>query len=281
MSRITHHASRIAEDQSLLALAATQTVMSTNISLHGKIALVTGGGRGIGKAITRRFAEAGASVVIASRKLENLQATAKEFASLPGKVVPIGCHVGQKEQIENLVRETEARLGPVDILVNNSATTIGQGLALAVTDKMLDKIVEINIKGALRLVRLVVPKLIERKSGGSIINVASVAGLRPQPGGLLYSFTKAGLIMMTRSWAQEFGPHNIRVNAIAPGLVQTDLSEFFWKDDTRRRQYEAATPLHRIGQPDEIAGLALYLASDEASFITGQVMVADGGMTAM
>ena len=255
--------------------------MSTNISLQGKIALVTGGGRGIGKAITRRFAEAGASVVIASRKLENLEAAVKEFASLPGKVVPIACHVGQKEQIENLVRETEARLGPVDILVNNSATTIGQGLALAVTDEMLDKIVEINIKGALRLVRLVVPKLIERKSGGSIINVASVAGLRPQPGGLLYSFTKAGLIMMTRSWAQEFGPHNIRVNAIAPGLIQTDLSEFFWKDDTRRRQYETSTPLRRIGQPGEIAGLALYLASDEASFVTGQVMVADGGMTAV
>src|SRR3989454_1248039 len=255
--------------------------MSTNLSLHGKIALVTGGGRGIGKAITRRFAEAGASVVIASRKLENLQATAKEFASLPGKVVPIACHVGQKDQIENLVRETEARLGPADILVNNSATTIGQGLVLAVTDEMLDKIVEINIKAALRLVRLVVPTMIERKRGGSIINIASVAGLRPQPGGLLYSFTKAGLIMMTRSWAQEFGQHNIRVNAIAPGLIQTDFSAFFWKDDTRRHQYESSQPIHRIGQPEEIGGMALYLASDEGSFVTGQVMVVDGGMTAV
>ena len=255
--------------------------MSTIISLDKKVALVTGGGRGIGKAITRRFAEAGASVVIASRKWENLEATAKELAGLPGKILPVECHVGRKEQVENLVRETETRLGPVDILVNNSATNLGQGPALAVTDEMLDKIVEINLKAALRLVRLVVPGMIERQRGGSIINIASVAGLRPQPGGLLYSLTKAGLIMMTRSWAQEFGRHNIRVNAIAPGLIQTDFSEFFWKDDTRRRQYESATPLQRIGQPDEIAGLALYLASDQASFVTGQVMAADGGLAAV
>jgi NAD(P)-dependent dehydrogenase (short-subunit alcohol dehydrogenase family) len=255
--------------------------MSTNLSLKNKVAIVTGGGRGIGKAITRRFAEAGANVVIASRSLQTLEATAKEFESLPGQVVPIVCHVGHQEQIENLVKETEQRLGPVDILVNNSATNIGQGPALDVTDAMLDKMVEINIKSALRLVRLIVPRMIERKSGGVIINIASVAGLRPQPGGLLYSFTKAGLIMMTRSWAQEFGPHNIRVNAIAPGLIQTDFSAYFWKDDVRRRQFEAAQPIHRIGQPEEIGGLALYLASDEASFVTGQVMVAVGGLTAV
>ena len=255
--------------------------MNTSISLKNKVAIVTGGGRGIGKAITRRLAEAGANVVIASRTLETLEATAREFASLPGKVLPVACHVGRSEQIENLVRETEQHFGPVDILINNSATNIGQGPALKVEDAMLDKMIEINIKSALRLIRLIVPKMIERKSGGSIINIASVAGLRPQPGGLLYSFTKAGLLMMTRSWAQEFGQYNIRVNAIAPGLIQTDFSAFFWKDESRRHQYEAAQPISRIGQPEEIAGMALYLASDESSFVTGQVMVVDGGMTAV
>jgi NAD(P)-dependent dehydrogenase (short-subunit alcohol dehydrogenase family) len=253
--------------------------MSAAISLKGKVALVTGGGRGIGKAITRRLAEAGANVVIASRKLDNLQATAAEFASLPGKVIPIECHVGRREQIENLVRETEKQLGPVDILVNNSATNIGQGPALDVTDDMLDKMVEINIKGALRLVRLTVPGMIARKRG-SVINVASISGLQPQRGGLLYSFTKAGLLMLTRCWAHEFGPHGVRVNALAPGLVQTDFSEYFWKDENRRAQMMGGQALRHLGQPDDIGFAALYLASDEACFVTGHIFVLDGGATA-
>ncbi|HJZ89855.1 MAG TPA: SDR family oxidoreductase [Gemmataceae bacterium] len=254
--------------------------MSATISLAGKVALVTGGGRGIGKAITRCLAEAGAGIVIASRKLENLQATAAEFADLPGKVVPIACHVGRLDELEALVRETESRLGPIDVLVNNSATNIGQGPSLVVTDDMLDKMVEINVKSALRLVRLTVPKMIEGKRGGSVINIASIAGLQPQPGGLLYSFTKAGLIMMTRTWAREFGPHRVRVNAIAPGLIQTDFSEFFWKDERYRAQVETTQPIRRIGQAHEIGHAALYLASDESSFVTGQVFVIDGGATA-
>ena len=253
--------------------------MTAAISLKGKVALVTGGGRGIGKAITKRLAEAGADVVIASRKLENLEATAKEFASFPGKVVPIACHAGRLDQLENLVRETESKLGPVDILVNNRATNVGQGPSLSLTDDMLDKMVEINIKAAMRLVRLTVPKMIERKKG-SVINIASIAGLQPQTGGLLYSFTKAGLLMMTRVWAREFGPQGVRFNAIAPGLVQTDFSEFFWKNEQHRDLMLGRQALRHLGQPDEIGYAALYLASDEASFVTGQVFVLDGGATA-
>jgi dehydrogenase/reductase SDR family protein 4 len=254
-----------------------------NFDLTGRVAIVTGGGRGIGRAIAARLAEAGARVVIASRKIENLRATADELNARPGngRVHPVACHVGRPGDLENLVAEAERVAGPVDILVNNSATNIGQGPALEVTDEMVAKMFEINVLAALRLIRLTVPRMIAAGRGGSIINIASIAGIRPQPGGLLYSATKAALIMMTRNWAMEFGRHNIRVNAIAPGLIETDFSAYFWKNEDYLKNLEAIQPLPRPGQPEEIGGMALYLASSDSSFVTGQVFVVDGGATAL
>jgi dehydrogenase/reductase SDR family member 4 len=263
------------------SIPSRSSIIVINTNLSGKVAIVTGGGRGIGKAITERLAAAGANVVIASRKLENLQATAHEFGGLPGKIHAVECHVGRADQLENLVNETTQVFGPADILINNSATNIGQGPALDVSDEMFAKMFEINVVSALRLIRLTVPKMIERGTGGSIINIASIAGLRPQAGGLLYSATKAALIMMTRNWAMEFGKHNVRVNAIAPGLIETDFSEYFWKNEKYLAKLEATQPLPRVGRPEEIGGIALYLASDESSFVTGQIFVVDGGATAI
>jgi NAD(P)-dependent dehydrogenase (short-subunit alcohol dehydrogenase family) len=254
--------------------------MSVTTTLAGKTALVTGGGRGIGKAIARRLAEAGANVVIASRKVENLVAAAREMNGLAGRVVPIGCHVGRTDQLESLIAETERTFGPVDILVNNSATNIGHGPALEVTDEALLKTLEINVFAAHRLIRLTVPRMIDR-GGGSIINIASIAGLRPQQFGLSYCFTKAGLIMMTRVYAAEFGKHNVRVNAICPGLIRTDFSAFFWQDPDYVARLEMTQPIPRVGLPAEVAGIALYLASNDSSFATGQCFVVDGGATAV
>lgn len=251
--------------------------MSVSISLGGKVALVTGGGRGIGRAITEKFAAAGGSVAIASRKEEVLRKTAEELRGLPGRVHPIPCHVGKRVDLERAVRETESVLGPIDILVNNSATNVQNGSALEVTDEQIDKMMEVNVKSAVRLVSLVAPGMIARKQGGAIINLASISGLQPQEGSVLYSMTKAALVMLTRAWARELGPHRIRVNAIAPGLIQTDFSSYLWQDEGRRQAFAGRQVLPHLGQPGEIGEVALFLAGEMASFVTGQVIVADGG----
>ena len=253
--------------------------MPITLSLEGKNAIVTGGGRGIGKSITARLIEAGANVVIASRKLENLEATAAELADAGGRVVPVQCHVGDADQIAALVDQAQNEVGPVDIVVNNSATNLGQGPSLDVTETMLDKMMAVNVKAAMNLVHAVVPSMRER-GGGSIINISSISGFQPQPGGLLYSFTKAGLNMLTRTWAREFGRWNIRVNGIAPGLIKTDFSRYFWDDEKRRDALVGNQPLQRLGQPSDIGFAAAYLASDEAAFMTGQTLVIDGGVLA-
>src|SRR5579864_8273769 len=246
--------------------------------LQNKVAIVTGGSRGIGQSIAEVFAREGATVVICGRKQDTLDQVAAGLKGLAGRVVPMACHVGKLEELQKLVDVTTRDFGKIDILVNNAATNIAQGPAIEMDDGQFDKMVEVNLKSTYRLTRLVAPGMCQRGSG-SIINIASIAGLRPQFHGLLYSMTKAALIMMTQSYALELGPKGVRVNAIAPGLVQTVLSEYYWKDENKWQELMAHQPILHLGQPPEIAGIAVLLASEDGSYITGQTIVVDGGAT--
>ncbi len=241
--------------------------------LKNKVAIVTGASRGIGRAIAEVFVREGATVVICGRKKETLEQVAHEIGPT---VRPIVCHVGRSEQIQAMVDETTREFGRIDILVNNAATNVAQAPCLDVDEGMFDKMVEINLKSAFRLTKLIAPGMVERGSG-SIINISSISGLRPQFEGLLYSMTKAALIMMTQSYALELSPKGVRVNAIAPGLIETALSEFYWKDEERRAERIRQQPVKHLGQPIEIAEVAALLASDRSSFVTGQTITVDGG----
>jgi len=243
------------------------------VILEDKIAIVTGASRGIGRSIAELFAREGAKVVLAGRKQETLDKVARAIGA---NARPIACHVGKPDQLQNLVDSTMREFGRIDILVNNAATNIAQGPCLEMDEGQFDKMVEVNLKSTFRLVKLVAPGMCERGSG-SIINIASIAGLRPQLHSFLYSMTKAALIMMTKSYALELGPMGVRVNAIAPGLIQTVLSEYYWKDEERRSKQLDAQPVKHLGQPIEIAEIALTLASDRSSYMTGQTLIVDGG----
>jgi len=244
--------------------------------LKNKVAIVTGASRGIGKSMAEVFAREGATVVICGRKQATLDEVAAELKGLAGRIVPMACHVGKLDDLQRLVDTTTRDFGKIDILVNNAATNIAQGPAIEMDDGQFDKMVEVNLKSLYRAVRLVAPGMCERGSG-SIINIASIAGFRPQFHGLLYSMTKAAMIMMTQSYAVELGPKGVRVNAIAPGLVQTVLSEYYWKDESRLKSMMSHQPIRHLGQPVEIAEVALMLASDASSYLTGQTIIVDGG----
>ncbi len=241
--------------------------------LKNRVALVTGASRGIGRSIAEVFTREGAQVVIAGRKQETLDQVAREIGPA---AKAIACHVGRADQLQNLVDAATREFGRIDILVNNAATNIAQGPCLEMDEGQFDKMVDINLKSTFRLMRLVAPGMCARGSG-SIINIASIAGLRPQFHSLLYSMTKAALIMMTQCYAVELGPSGVRVNAIAPGLIQTALSEYYWKDDARRGKQLGAQPIKHLGQPVEIAEVALMLAGEWSSYLTGQTLVVDGG----
>ena len=242
-------------------------------ALNGKVAIVTGASRGIGRAIAEVFAREGARVVICGRKQETLNQVAAEIGP---SVKPIACHVGRADEIASMVEITVNELGRVDILVNNAATNISFEPCLEIDEVQFDKMIEVNLKSAFRLVQAIAPGMCDR-GGGSIINIASIAGLRPQLYSLLYSMTKAALIMMTQSYALELGAKGVRVNAIAPGLIQTVLSEHYWKDEAQRDVVLGKQPIQRLGQPADVAELALLLASDKGSYITGQTFAVDGG----
>jgi len=241
--------------------------------LDHQVAIVTGASRGIGRAITKAFVREGAQVVICGRKQETLDEVARGMGPL---VKAVACHVGRADQTRALVESTLAEFGRIDILVNNAATNIVIGPAVDFDDTAFDKMVETNLKSVFRLTNLVAPGMCARGSG-AIVNIASIAGLYPQSNVMLYSMTKAALIMMTQSYALELGPKGVRVNAIAPGLIQTVLSEYYWKDEGRLENVIGHQPIKHLGQPLEIASVALLLAGDSGSYLTGQTLVVDGG----
>lgn len=252
--------------------------MSTAIDLSGKVAIITGASRGIGESITRTLAGAGARVVLASRKQESLDEVAAQIRGAGGEALAIAAHTGKKETLLALAQQTIESYGRIDILVNNAATNPHFGPTLEADDGLWMKTLEVNLMGNVWLTQAVVPQM-RQQGGGKIINIASIVGLNPGRFQGIYSATKAALISLTRSLAMELGPDNIQVNAIAPGLVKTKFAQVLWENESMMQMVESRTPLGRIGQPDEIAGMALWLASPLSNFTTGAVMVIDGGVT--
>lgn len=253
--------------------------MNPLIHLQGKVALVTGASRGIGEAIAVAYARSGAKVMLASRKIEGLEAVASRIRAEGGEAAAMACHTGREQDVVALVAATVERFGKVDVLVNNAATNPHFGPMLTADDGAWRKTFEVNVEGYFKLAREVVRHLTSRDAKGSIVNVASVAALAAAPLQGVYGMTKAAVVSMTRTLAFELGPSGIRVNAIAPGLVKTRFADALVSNPDIVQRITDRTPLGRYATPDEIAGAALYLASDAASFVTGHVLVVDGGLT--
>lgn len=255
---------------------------STLFDLTGKVALITGSSKGIGRAIAEEMARHGAQVVISSRKADVCQEVAdtinQELADEAGGATVIPAHIGRKEDLQELVDKTRAALGKIDILVCNAAVNPYYGSMRDLPDEAFDKILGINIKSNHWLANMVLPEMIERKDG-SIIIVSSVGGMKGSPVLGAYCISKAADVQMVRNLAVEYGQHNIRVNSISPGLVRTDFARALWENPEILQARTEGDPLQRIGEPREIAGAAVYLASAAGSFTTGQNIVVDGGST--
>jgi NAD(P)-dependent dehydrogenase (short-subunit alcohol dehydrogenase family) len=248
--------------------------------LSGKVALVTGSTKGIGEAIVHRLAEHGAKVVVSSRKADACDKVAADINKAQGKevAVPIPCNINYKEQLQQLVAGTRQKWGRIDILICNAALNPYFGPQMEIPDEAFDKIMGANVRSNHWLCQLVLPEMVERKDG-SIIIVSSVGGLRGSPVLGAYCISKAADFQLARNIAVEYGPLNIRANCIAPGLIKTDFAKALWDNPEILKRSTSGAPLRRIGDPDEIAGAAVFLASKAGAFMTGQAIVIDGGAT--
>lgn len=247
-------------------------------SLKGKVALITGSTKGIGKSIAEEMANAGAKVVISSRKADACDAVAAEFTARGQVALAVPCHVGNKDACQSLVDTVVSKWGGIDILVCNAASNPHFGPLATASDDVFDKIMETNVKSVFWLGNMVLPKIAER-GGGAMIIISSIGALRGSTVLGLYGTSKAAEAGLARAFAVEWGPKNIRVNTIAPGLIKTDFAKALWSDEKRRVAREASTPMRRIGEPKDIGGTAVFLASEAGAFVTGQMLVVDGGVT--
>jgi NAD(P)-dependent dehydrogenase (short-subunit alcohol dehydrogenase family) len=250
--------------------------------LTGKVVIVTGSSKGIGRSIATAMAQHGAKVVVSSRKAEACEAVVKEIGQLcaggPGEAVAIPAHIGKKEELQRLVDATREKWGQIDVVVCNAAVNPYYGPSKDIPDSAFDKIMESNIKSNHWLCHMVLPEMVERQDG-AILVVSSVGGLKASTVIGAYNISKAADLQLVRNLAAEYGPHNIRVHAIAPGLIRTDFARALWENPKTLKAATATTPLRRIGEPDELAGVAVFLASRAGSFATGQTFVVDGGQT--
>jgi NAD(P)-dependent dehydrogenase (short-subunit alcohol dehydrogenase family) len=249
-----------------------------SFSLEGKVAIVTGGSKGIGREIALAFAEAVADVVVCSRALDGqLEAVAEEIRGLGRRSLAIPTDITQKASIDNMVQRTIDEFGAIDILVNNAGLLVVTPF-LEHSEETWDQVIDTNLKGYFLCSQAVAKKMIDRKKG-NIINMSSIRGLRAGRDRVAYCVSKAGVIMMTQVMALELAQYHIRVNAIAPGWIKTQLNEHLWRDPGNRKKIEATVPLGHLAEPDSIAGAALFLASDVSSYITGHTLAVDGGFT--
>lgn len=245
-------------------------------SLEGKAALITGSSRGIGKAIAESMSRAGAKVVISSRKADACEAVAQDIRAAGGEAIAIPCNVSDLEQVQSLVTQGIDAWGKIDILVCNAAVNPHFGSSLDIGESAFDKILSTNVKNVLWLCRSVIPQMSERREGAVII-VSSIAGLKGTRKLGAYAISKAADMQLARNLALEWGASNVRVNCIAPGLVRTDFARALWEDEANRARALAAYPLGRLGEPEDVAGAAVFLAARAGAWVTGQTLVVDGG----